>query len=157
MVMADETTPMYMLAEMAGAAEESAKEHTCQGVRKDSLALFYSGDLDAQGVFDKKFNTRRELMTLIEKLKSFLKDAEFPKDKKTVKLKVERAFLRKIMALQEMEREAQPLWRAHAAYSAGRSKEKSIEKDVFSEMESAEKDALRITSVCAEWLDYMIR
>jgi CRISPR-associated protein Csm1 len=159
MVMAGETTPMYMLAEMAGAAEKSAKEHQCGEVKKDSLALFYSGDLDAQGVFDKKFNTRIELDALIHRMKSFLEKAKFKKDEKKVELKVERAFLRKIMALQEMEREGKPLWRAHAAYAAGRSREDKdpIAGEFFSEMESAEKDALRVASVCAEWLDYMIR
>jgi len=159
MIMADETAPIYSLAEIAGTAEESAKEHTCQGVQKDSLALFFTEELEARGVFDKKFNTRKELGELVERLSTFLSGAKLSKTngRAYIKLDVERAFFRKIMALQEMEQNGYLLWRAHAAYAAGRSKKETTAKKVFSEMESAESDTLRTASVCAEWLDYLIR
>jgi len=157
MVMADDTAPIYSLAEIAGAAEESAKGHKCQGVQKDSLALFFSEDLEARGVFDKKFNIRKELCKLIEELDSFLGAVRLKQNSRSVNLDVDRAFLRKIMALHEMEIQSQPMWKAHVAYAAGRSKRGAVDGKVFSKMISAQGNTLKIMNVCAEWLDYLIR
>jgi CRISPR-associated protein Csm1 len=165
MVMADDKSPVYQLAELAGLAEGDAKGHEVGGCKKDSLSFFYGEESQLRNAPGRAFNTRRELEKLTDRVNRFLEGSKVRHvksadgEKLSVELNVERAFFRRIMELEEMARRGEPFWKVHAAYAAGRIAKgrEGLQKETYAEMESAADDTLRTLRIVAEWLDYLIR
>ena len=160
MIMADDKAPVYHLADSAGMAEEHAKQHVSGGVKKDSLSLFFVPD---EGTASRKpreyaFSTRNELPALKEQILQFLKGSRLlaGSDGRRLRLNMDRAFLRKIMALEEMDLSGDLRWKVYAAYAGARSVHE-FEKKAFSDMESSDSSAIRTARIAAQWVDYLIR
>lgn len=158
--MADDKAPVYHLADSAGMAEEHAKEHLSRGIKKDSLSLFFVPD---PGTASRKpreyaFSTRNELPALKGQILQFLKGSKLSSgsDGRRLKINMDRAFLRKIMAMEEMDLSGDMRWKVHAAYAGARS-DHELEKKAFSEMESSDSSAIRVARIAAQWVDYLIR
>ncbi|MFA5622261.1 MAG: type III-A CRISPR-associated protein Cas10/Csm1 [Thermovirgaceae bacterium] len=160
MIMADDKAPVYQLADSAGMAEEHAKQHVSEGVSKGSLSLFFVPD---PGTLTRRprvfaFNARKELPVLQGQVLQFLRGSKLIKqqDDRRIKLNMDRAFLRRIMALEEMDLSGDERWKIHAAYAGARS-DREFEKKAFSDMESSDSRAIRVARVAAQWADYLIR
>ena len=77
-------------------------------------------------------------------------------DGRKINLKMDRAFLRKVMALEEMDLSGDVRWKIHAAYAGARS-DREFEKKAFTDMESSDSSGIRVARVAAQWVDYLIR
>lgn len=159
---ADDKAPVYQLAELAGKAEEHAKEHAFRGHLKDSLAILYTQEAPVPGkrTRDYAFNTREELPDLKQWMKK-LTDGASPATGNDGSLRLdiplERAFLRRILALEEMDLADNPMWRPHAAYAAGRQRREGLEKGSYTALASGASDMLRTARTAAQWVDLLIR
>jgi len=160
MIIADDKAPVYHLADSAGMAEEHAKQHVSGGMKKDSLSLFFVQDA---GTAERKsreyaFNTRNELPALKGQILQFLKGSRISAEGggRRLRLNMDRAFLRKIMALEEMDLSGDMRWKVHAAYAGARSGHE-FEKKTFSDMESSDSSTIRVARIAAQWVDYLIR
>lgn len=160
MIMADDKAPVYQLADSAGAAEEHAKQHVSEGVKKGSLSLFFVPDPGTPSRKPREFafSARKELPVLKGQILQFLRGSTMLKqqDGRKINLKMDRAFLRKVMALEEMDLSGDVRWKIHAAYAGARS-DREFEKKAFTDMESSDSSGIRVARVAAQWVDYLIR
>lgn len=159
LVLLDDKTPVYQAAQLAGKAEDHAKNHRFGGRTKDSLAFFYTpsfGDGEAREE-DFAFNVREELPTLERWVLGLVEGAKTDASdgRRHITVKTDRAFLRRLFALRLQQRRGDALWKIQGAYAAGRSNSRQERQALSGLLDKA--DELRAARIAVEWVDLALR
>lgn len=157
MVVLDDKAPISEGARMAERAEHAAKIHnTADGkISKDSLALFYTQSLPG---FKEKgvFNSGAELSNALDWLTAFLAGGKITDDRRFLPV-YDRAFLRRMLDLNNISNEKGPLWKPLAAYAASRTSKGGKEKELLLRLLSSEGTELEGVKTAGVWTDWLMR
>lgn len=167
MVVLDDKAPVSEGAVMGGRAERAAKNHeTCDGEKKNSLALFYVQTPVSARTRDGRerteirdsgaFNCGTEIPRMLLWLSAFMAGGRITEGPR-LSPAFDRAFLRRMLSLQKISDRKGPLWKPLAAYAASRTSRGGKEKELLLQLLDSQGPELDAARAAGTWVDWLMR